>query len=603
MALSEAEAKKQLEQEAAMLESTGFGNQAQADAAKANPRNAANVVGVQQPTTPTPPPSAPATKPAVDASGQTAAQLGEQVGVNQDEVMAEMAKYPDLNPDAVVGNILTRKKQEAAGATPASAPEKKAEGEPAPVYKVAAGDNLTKIAKMYGTTVSAIMAANPQITNPNLIFPGQALNIPQGGLASPFKMPSGYEQINGAAYPTAALQEQNFTDIQVDPTGTFLYGKRIEISDTVNGEQEAAFNALESGTDSADVNIRESTKAAKYQEKVDEMLGMKDDPTATPDTITTSDGTIISLQGDSTALSLYNELMRSKTITSLAEEIATKQEEMDKITATELALAEDIRKEVEGEAPQSYIDALVAERMKDLYPRKVALAAEQRNLIAQYNAEKENAANVLQFTLRDEENRYNRMFAALQFAAQQDQNAFSNQLGVLSLLKDMPVGRSVTIDGKTYKGLNEDAALNIVQFTDAAGKITVVGIDKLTGEIKYSKVIGQAKVSGSGSSEDTWAKRLSELVAQLSYNRLEDYQAGKLAEAAVPDKDGILQPVIVDATAYGSALQEWSDAGTGWVQGWGDTTVNFNGKTYQGKTSTMPFAEDYVVVNPKTVTE
>lgn len=40
------------------------------------------------------------------------------------------------------------------------------------------GDNLSSIAIKYGTTVDAIMAINPQITNRNIIFDGQEINIP-----------------------------------------------------------------------------------------------------------------------------------------------------------------------------------------------------------------------------------------------------------------------------------------------------------------------------------------------------------------------------------------------------------------------------------------
>ena len=45
------------------------------------------------------------------------------------------------------------------------------------VYTVVAGDTLHKIAQYFGTTVDAIMIAN-NLTNPNLIYPGQVLVIP-----------------------------------------------------------------------------------------------------------------------------------------------------------------------------------------------------------------------------------------------------------------------------------------------------------------------------------------------------------------------------------------------------------------------------------------
>ncbi len=47
-------------------------------------------------------------------------------------------------------------------------------------YTVQRGDTLREIANRYGTTVNAILAYNPQITNPNLIYPGQVLAVPVG---------------------------------------------------------------------------------------------------------------------------------------------------------------------------------------------------------------------------------------------------------------------------------------------------------------------------------------------------------------------------------------------------------------------------------------
>ncbi len=47
-------------------------------------------------------------------------------------------------------------------------------------YRVTWGDTLTKIASRFGTSISSILQANPQITNPNLIFVGQDLEIPTG---------------------------------------------------------------------------------------------------------------------------------------------------------------------------------------------------------------------------------------------------------------------------------------------------------------------------------------------------------------------------------------------------------------------------------------
>jgi len=47
------------------------------------------------------------------------------------------------------------------------------------IYVIKPGDTLFAIALAHRTTVDAIVKANPHITNPNLIFVGETLNIPQ----------------------------------------------------------------------------------------------------------------------------------------------------------------------------------------------------------------------------------------------------------------------------------------------------------------------------------------------------------------------------------------------------------------------------------------
>jgi LysM repeat protein len=47
-------------------------------------------------------------------------------------------------------------------------------------YTVLRGDTLRKIANKFNSTVAAIVAANPSIKDPNLIYPGQVLKIPSG---------------------------------------------------------------------------------------------------------------------------------------------------------------------------------------------------------------------------------------------------------------------------------------------------------------------------------------------------------------------------------------------------------------------------------------
>ena len=63
-----------------------------------------------------------------------------------------------------------------------------AQSQPAPSrttdYLIQWGDTLTSIANRFGTTIAKIMAANPSITNPNLIYAGRTLKIPQSHTGS-----------------------------------------------------------------------------------------------------------------------------------------------------------------------------------------------------------------------------------------------------------------------------------------------------------------------------------------------------------------------------------------------------------------------------------
>src|SRR5690348_11896362 len=45
-------------------------------------------------------------------------------------------------------------------------------------YIVHSGDTFSAIAARFGVTLATLEAANPQITDPNRIFPGQIITIP-----------------------------------------------------------------------------------------------------------------------------------------------------------------------------------------------------------------------------------------------------------------------------------------------------------------------------------------------------------------------------------------------------------------------------------------
>lgn len=80
-------------------------------------------------------------------------------------------------------------------------------------YTVRAGDSLSSIAATYGTTVSQILAANPQITNANLISVGETINIPTGSANNmiPIYQPVNTGLLNAKITATGAVNKSTLS--------------------------------------------------------------------------------------------------------------------------------------------------------------------------------------------------------------------------------------------------------------------------------------------------------------------------------------------------------------------------------------------------------
>lgn len=136
----------------------------------------------------TPPPAATTTPPPSSGShtvrpGETLGSISRLYGIT---VQSLAQANQIVNPNLIyVGQLLTIP----GGGTPPATPPPGATPTPPPssggsVYVVQAGDTLNRIAVRFGVTTTAIMQANG-LTNPNLIYVGQALNIPAGGTNPP----------------------------------------------------------------------------------------------------------------------------------------------------------------------------------------------------------------------------------------------------------------------------------------------------------------------------------------------------------------------------------------------------------------------------------
>lgn len=88
-------------------------------------------------------------------------------------------------------------------------------------YVVKAGDTLGKIASRSGASLSALIAVNPQIANPSLIYVGQVINLPAGtnppSTPPPSNPPPPFE-----SYDSLKIAYEHGMYIRSDPGGPII---------------------------------------------------------------------------------------------------------------------------------------------------------------------------------------------------------------------------------------------------------------------------------------------------------------------------------------------------------------------------------------------
>jgi LysM repeat protein len=115
-------------------------------------------------------------------SGDTMFSIAQRFGVSLDSLIA--ANPHITNPNILFpGDVLCVPGE--AGRIPASCPVG-FEG----LYTVQAGDTMFSIAQMFGVSLDSLIAANPHITDPNVVFPGDILCVPS---RVPASCPAGFE--------------------------------------------------------------------------------------------------------------------------------------------------------------------------------------------------------------------------------------------------------------------------------------------------------------------------------------------------------------------------------------------------------------------------
>ena len=105
------------------------------------------------------------------ARGDTLKSLAIRFGSTVESIMAS-------NPSITNPNVIYEGQRLTIYSSPSTPPPATPPPASGQTYYVVTGDTLRKIAAKFNTTVDAILRVNPQISNPNVIYVGQAIAIP-----------------------------------------------------------------------------------------------------------------------------------------------------------------------------------------------------------------------------------------------------------------------------------------------------------------------------------------------------------------------------------------------------------------------------------------
>ncbi|HEX6271310.1 MAG TPA: LysM peptidoglycan-binding domain-containing protein [Anaerolineales bacterium] len=105
------------------------------------------------------------------ARGDTLRSLASRFGTTVDALLT-------ANPEITNANVIYEGQRLKVYSGPVTPPPNNPPPPSGQVYYAQRGDTLRKIAAKFNTTVDAILKVNPRITNPNLIYVGQAITIP-----------------------------------------------------------------------------------------------------------------------------------------------------------------------------------------------------------------------------------------------------------------------------------------------------------------------------------------------------------------------------------------------------------------------------------------
>ncbi|PSR33029.1 MAG: peptidoglycan-binding protein [Sulfobacillus benefaciens] len=99
-------------------------------------------------------------------------------------------------------------------------------------YTVQSGESLSSIAAKFGVSLSALENANPQITNPNLIYPNESINLPSGAQSAGS---SGYTGSGTPGYTQSDAEKMASQTASLQKARQVYQSKGTSVSVSSNG--------------------------------------------------------------------------------------------------------------------------------------------------------------------------------------------------------------------------------------------------------------------------------------------------------------------------------------------------------------------------------
>jgi LysM repeat protein len=216
-------------------------------------------------------------------------------------------------------------------------------------YKVVKGDTLSEIAQDAGVSLKTIIKLNPQINNPNLIFPGQVITLAKPTPAAPKPAPAGGNDAQNAARLAAeeaarqAALKAAEDAAQASGLAAMDAGSKLEQESAAKIAEDAAAKAAADATAAATAAKTQAEAQAKLDEAMKAALLAKDAETAAALAKANEEVRLAKEEAAAAALAkAESEAANAKTAEELAAALAAIEAANAQIAATSAASAEAV---------------------------------------------------------------------------------------------------------------------------------------------------------------------------------------------------------------------------------------------------------------------